>query len=55
LDSPSQDSRARKPKRYRLVSSRAEAHGARIKRLRLAQMEALTRLEPAPRTPRAAR
>jgi hypothetical protein len=32
----------RKPKRYRLVADRVEAHGARIKRFRLAQMEALS-------------
>jgi hypothetical protein len=44
-----------KLKRYRLVTSRKEAHGARIKRLRLAQMDALARLEPRQRTPRPAR
>ena len=32
----------RKPKRYRLVADRVEAHGARVKLLRLAQMDALT-------------
>jgi hypothetical protein len=32
----------RKPKRYRLVVDRVEAHGARVKRIRLAQMDALT-------------
>jgi len=31
----------RKPKRYRLVVDRVEARGARIKRIRLAQMDAL--------------
>ena len=43
LDSrkPSSD-RARKAKRYRLVASRVEAKGMRIKRFRLAQMDALT-------------
>jgi hypothetical protein len=37
------------------VTSRVEAQGARIKRFRLMQMEALARLEPAPRAPRTAR
>jgi hypothetical protein len=34
-----------RPKRYGLVSERAEAAGARIKRFRLARMEALPALE----------
>jgi hypothetical protein len=55
LDSPNTAGPAGKPKRYRLVTSRVEAHGARIKRFRLMQMEALSRLEPAPREPRTAR
>ena len=43
----------RKPKRYRLlVAERVEAHGARIKRFQLAQMDALARLEPRARTAR---
>jgi hypothetical protein len=57
LDSPN-TGLARKPKRYRLVSSRIEAQGARIKRFSLSQMEGLPRLErlePATRTSRPAR
>jgi len=37
------------------VPSRFEAHGARVKRFRLMQAEALARLEPAGRTARQAR
>ena len=47
LDSRKTEGTARKPKRYRLVSSRFESQGARIRRLRLMQMEALAHLEPA--------
>ena len=50
--------KALKPKRYLLVSRRFEAQGARIKRLTLAQADALPRLErlePAARTARPAR
>ena len=43
LDSPKTDS-ARKPRRYQLVSRRFEA-SERVKRLRLARMEALPRLD----------
>jgi hypothetical protein len=46
---------ARALKRYRLVSSRAEQRGARIKRFRLMRMEALATLEPGGRSPRPAR
>ena len=52
---------ARKPqpakgrsRRYQFVSE-AEGYGARIKRFRLARMDALSRLEPRPRSPRAVR
>ena len=31
----------KKPKRYRLVADRVEAQGVRVKRFRLAQMDAL--------------
>jgi hypothetical protein len=55
LDSPKPQASPRKPKRYRLVASRVEAHGARIKRLRLAQLDAIARLEPPARAPRTAR
>ena len=41
-----------KPRRYALVSSRPDGEGARIKRLRLARMEALAALEPTARTPK---
>jgi len=50
LDSRKTPGPTRKPKRYRLVSSRIESQGARVKRFRLMQMEALARLEPAART-----
>ena len=52
LDSTKTDGPDRMAKRYRLVSSAAEAHGARIKRFRLAKMDALARLEPRPRAAR---
>ena len=45
LDSPKTDSPARKPRRYRLVSQRVEAQTERVRRFRLARMEALPRLE----------
>ena len=43
LDSPTTDP-ARKPRRYQLVSRRVEAT-ERVKRFRLARMEALPRLD----------
>ena len=46
MDSPSKDGPARKPRRYQLVSERVEAQSARIKRFRLARMEALPPLKP---------
>jgi hypothetical protein len=56
VDSPTNtDGPARKPRRYRLVMSRAEARGARIKRFQLSHMEALSRLEPRAGTARPAR
>ena len=45
MDSPSTDRPARKPRRYQFVSERVEAQGARIKRFRLARMEALPPLQ----------
>jgi hypothetical protein len=45
VDSPGTDGPARKPRRYRLVSERVEAQSARIRRFRLARMEALPPLQ----------
>jgi len=45
LDSPRTDRPTRKPRRYGFVSERVEARGARIKRFRLARMDALPRLD----------
>jgi len=45
LDSPEKADPGRKPRRYRLVPPGVEAQGARIKRFRLARMEALPALQ----------
>jgi hypothetical protein len=55
LDFAKTDGPAPKAERYRLVASRVETHGARIKRFRLAKMDALARLESPRRAPTIAR
>ena len=45
MDSPETDAPGRKPRRYWLVSERMEAQSERIRRFRLARMEALPQLK----------
>jgi len=54
LDSPKTEDPVGRPKRYRLVTSRVEDRGIRMRRFRLMQTDPLPRLDPVMRGSRAA-